>query len=99
MTPRSAKKLVLEHLAANAYLRWRSADKQIEQTSKNYKKGYEFRFPVDTKASAKRLTQALEVLGIYAGRPFPKHRQFIVPVYGCSQVERLIEMSDHWKFV
>jgi len=99
MSRSQARSLVRKLLGTSAYLRWRSLDKQTKLSSSRYKKGYEFRFPVKTVSASRELKQALALLGIKSGKPFKKGLQTIVPVYGYEQVEKLIEMSEHWELV
>lgn len=52
-----------------------------------YKKGYEVRFLVASKAEVRELRRCLAELGLKPGRPYAKESRWIVPVYGRRAVE------------
>lgn len=90
MNRRSARALVNESLKLYGYFRLPN-QARLEDGPRLYKKGYECRLSADSKEEAERLIQALESLGIRPGKPFAKHRQVVVPVYGLEQIRVLIK--------
>ncbi len=55
----------------------------------SYKQGYEVRLVVKNKAELKKIKSLLKDLGFDIGKPYAKGTQFVQPVYGKYQVEKL----------
>ena len=52
-----------------------------------YKKGYEVRFVAHNESELIRIRELLELVGLKAGQPYRKSRQFVQPVYGKRAVD------------
>lgn len=98
MKTTDAKKVVKQAFLRTGYIRWRDPKKLSRQTRQAYKKGYEIRFPVESRAEQRALVAALRALDIEPGRPFQKHSRIVVPVYGKDQVERILEFTGGWEY-
>lgn len=55
----------------------------------SYKHGYEVRLVVKSKTELKQIKSLLKELGFDIGKPYAKGTQFVQPVYGKYQVEKL----------
>jgi hypothetical protein len=63
--------------------------KQRKNEGQAYKQGYEVRLVAKDKIELKKLQSLLKDLGFDIGKPFSKGSQFVQPVYGKYQVEKL----------
>jgi hypothetical protein len=97
MSARTARKYVATFVLHHSYHRRPNPERRERDGHRKYKKGWELRLVATTEQEARKLRQALHVIGIEAGQPFPKARQTIVPVYGRDQVVRLSKIASRFK--
>lgn len=57
-----------------------------------YKKGPEVRFVVYSSTELAEVRRLLRRLELSPGRPYPKHSQTVLPLYGTEQVRRLLSL-------
>ena len=57
-----------------------------------YKKGPEVRFVVYSKPELAEVRRLLRRLDLAPGRPYPKHSQIVLPLYGTERVQRLLSL-------
>lgn len=93
----NARDVIVDAFQQGGCARIRDLAKRELHTSLKYKKGYEIRLPVSTTEEKLTLLEALELLGFRAGKPYPKHRQFIIPIYGKQQVEKFADLLERWR--
>jgi hypothetical protein len=77
------KQLFREH----GYLRVADLERRTELGSRVYKKGYEVRLVVSTRAELARVRRMLSQVGLKPGRPFKKGLQWIQPIYSMTAVK------------
>jgi hypothetical protein len=70
----------------NAYVRQPNTKRRRREKTK-YKKGWEVRIVLDDETEINFAQGLLDRSGVKAGRPFAKHRRWVIPVYGRTMVE------------
>ena len=84
---------LIELVERNAYIRQPNAERRkLEKT--NYKKGWEVRLVLRNEAEVEVARRLLEKSGLKAGRPFPKARQWVLPLYGRRMVDLVNANAD-----
>ena len=78
---RSEKKLV-ELFLRNGCLRYPSDERQEQDGHQKYKKGYEIRWTAMNAQEYELIAALLSETGFVAGKPYPKRKRTILPVYG-----------------
>ena len=91
MEQRQATDRLIALVRERGYFRVASAAKRKKRKLK-YKRGWETRIPAEDKAEAQTIQQIIRDAGFKPGRPFQKHNQFIVPLYGKEPTLRLQEI-------
>jgi hypothetical protein len=71
---------------AGGYCRMADMEKRERAGSQRYKKGYEVRLVVATRAELAEVRRALRAVGFRDARSFLKHGKFAQPVYGRDAV-------------
>lgn len=67
------------------------SEERREEGHDKYKKGWEIRFSVRSRAEATEVRRTLDAAGLQPGRPYRKHKTtWIVPMYGRDQVTRFL---------
>lgn len=72
----------------NAYTREPKAER-LEDGHRSYRKGWEVRFVLRDLDEVTIVEGLLRQLGFNPGKPFAKHRRWVVPVYGEDVVNSL----------
>jgi len=68
------------------YLRRYDPERRARE-GQGYKKGFEVRFVLESKAALPVLRRLLTAAELRPGKPFRKHRRIVQPVYGAKTVE------------
>lgn len=77
---------LIKLIERNAYIRQPDAERRkLEKT--HYKKGWEVRLVLGSEDEVKVARRLIRQSGLKAGRPFAKHRQWVLPFYGRKTVE------------
>lgn len=72
---------LVEFFHRNGYMR--VPNEALRQESpREYKKGYEIRLVARTQQELAAMRRLLRQVDLRAGKPFPKHNQWVQPVYG-----------------
>jgi hypothetical protein len=72
---------LVEFFHRNGYMR--VPNEALRQESpREYKKGYEIRLVARTQQELATMRRLLRQVDLRAGKPFPKHNQWVQPVYG-----------------
>jgi hypothetical protein len=88
----TAKRMAARLFHRNGYVRLQNKKRVKKEGWSQYKKGDEVRLIAADKKELRELLQAMKVLGIYHGTPYPKNKQFCVPIYGRVRVAEFLEM-------
>lgn len=56
-----------------------------------YKKGWEVRFTLETIVEAQTVRDLVLDTGLRPGKVYPKHRRYLLPIYGREAVEWFLE--------
>lgn len=63
-----------------------------EEGNKNYKRGWEIRLTANDEAEVTEIRDLLKASGFSPGKPYSKHLQTILPLYGRETSEKFIEL-------
>ncbi|OFV97986.1 MAG: hypothetical protein A3F68_09955 [Acidobacteria bacterium RIFCSPLOWO2_12_FULL_54_10] len=72
------------------YIRRRDPQRRARE-GQGYKKGYEVRFVFDSEDALRVVRRLLTAAEFRPGKPFRKHRRFVLPVYGRRVVEWFVK--------
>jgi hypothetical protein len=86
-----ALKTLAGYFQRNGCIRWVDPEMKEKLGYKKYKKGYEVRLVAQNEKELAALEKALKAAGFKHGKPYPKNKQTIIPIYGKEQVERFID--------
>lgn len=85
-TSESAEVKLIQYFRRNGYVRVVNP-KRREELGQKYKKGYEVRLVAYTENELEEMRELLSQVGFRPGKQFPKHHQFVLPIYGRKAVE------------
>jgi hypothetical protein len=94
VTERQAVQLLAEFFHRNGYVRRQNPQRFKREGSQKYKKGFEVRLVAGSKSELALIRRALRKVGFRRGKPFPKGKQIIQPLYGREQVARFLSLVD-----
>jgi hypothetical protein len=86
----AAVRLIRKYARRNAFVRYPNPERRKE--GQTYKKGYEIRLPLSSEDELRSVQKALADLGFSVGKPYKKHIQMVLPIYGRDQVYRFIRL-------
>ena len=90
----AARRRAVEYFHAGACVR-RPNEDRFEEGAGSYKKGWEIRFSLRSRAECAVLKRVLTAAGLRPGRPYQKHgKTWITPMYGREQVARFLGWVD-----
>jgi hypothetical protein len=77
---------LVEFFHRNGYMR--VPNEALRQAApRDYKKGYEIRLVARTQKELATMRRLLRQVDLRAGKPFPKHNQWVQPVYGRAAMD------------
>ncbi len=65
-----------------------------QRDNQTYKKGYEVRFSVASRAELRQVQQSLGALNLKPGEPFSKRNRIVQPVYGATAVGNFCKLVE-----
>lgn len=84
-----AQQAVVDTYRAGSCIRRPSPDRRAADGGL-YHKGWEIRFYAATAGDVERIVGLMADAGLRAGRPYPKRRRWVVPLYGRRQVDTVM---------
>jgi hypothetical protein len=78
---------LVEFFRRNGYMRVPNQALR-EDAPREYKKGYEIRLVARSQRELSTMRRLLRQVDLRPGKPFPKHNQWVQPVYGRDSMDR-----------
>lgn len=82
---------LLKYFLRNGYFRLPDKERRKKLRQK-YKKGYEVRLVAANRRELMEIRSLLKIAGFRSAKAFPKHSQYVQPVYGEAAVREFSEL-------
>jgi hypothetical protein len=90
MSIQEAEHALISFFLRSGYVR-RFDPERRKRENQAYKKGYEVRLVVASRAELRAVRRRLKTVRLRPGRPYPKHGRIVQPVYGRAGLDWFME--------